>query len=204
MPQELAIKEDILIFDKYIKLILLLGLLVANINSLSQPHLKSDTAKQRYFSPWGHQDINREFPFFSASDQNGVFYTTDSLKKKITFINFWFEGCMPCLAEKEALDSIYRKYSINERFRFLSFTFESPERIAAFVKKDKIGYPILYISRSKINGLNFEHGFPVSMVVDDKGFIRYIVSGGFQERQKAEERVYSHYTKEIERILNEN
>lgn len=172
--------------------------------SFSQAPINSDTEKQRYFSPWGHQDINREFLFFYASDQNGVVYTVDSLKSKVTFINFWFEGCAPCLAEKEALDSIYRKYSINKRFRFLSFTFESPEKIAAFVKEDKIGYPILYISRSEINRLNFEHGFPVSMVVDAKGFIRYIVSGGFQKKQKAEERVYSRYTKEIERILNEH
>lgn len=171
---------------------------------LGQGRIIIDTTKQHYFSPWGHQDINREFSFFSAPDQNGVVYNADSLKTKVTFINFWFEGCMPCLAEKEALDSIYRKYSINENFRFLSFTFESPEKIAAFVKKDKIGYSVLHISRSEINRLNFEHGFPVSMVVDAKGFIRYIVSGGFQEKQKAGERVYSRYTKEIERILNEN
>lgn len=172
--------------------------------SIGQGRIVIDTAEQRYFSPWGHQDINREFLFFYASDQDGIVYTADSLKARVTFINFWFEGCTPCLAEKKALDSIYRKYSINKRFRFLSFTFESPEKIADFVKRNKIGYPILYISRSEINRLNFEHGFPVSMVVDAKGFIRYIVSGGFQEKQKAEERVYSRYTKEIERILNEH
>jgi len=58
---------------------------------------------------WGYEDPGWSFDKFSAKTTSGITYTTDSLRNKISFINFWFEGCHPCIAEFPALNDLYAK-----------------------------------------------------------------------------------------------
>jgi len=47
----------------------------------------------------GNDIRGKTIPGFNAKAQNGALFTDDDLHSKITFINFWFEACAPCLAE---------------------------------------------------------------------------------------------------------
>jgi thiol-disulfide isomerase/thioredoxin len=60
----------------------------------------------------GYQDPGWLFDKFSAGATNGSLFTNDSLKNRVSFINFWFEGCHPCVAEFPALNELYSKYRI--------------------------------------------------------------------------------------------
>jgi thiol-disulfide isomerase/thioredoxin len=153
--------------------------------------------------PDGYKDSNKFFKKFDAFSTDGNLYIDDSLKSKTTFINFWFEGCLPCIAEFPALNDLYDRYKTNSQFQFLSFTFESKETALRISEKYELKYPVIHIEREDIHRLIFNLGFPTSMITDKLGKIRFIICGGFQEKEKAKERIDSIYIKEIERVLND-
>lgn len=185
------------------KLFLIAGLLNVAFIANSQQKTILDSSVNRFLSPFGHRDPNIAFKEFSILANNDILYTADSLKNKTTFINFWFEGCLPCLAEFDALKNLNEKFKSKINFQFLSFTSESQETLLRITKKYNLNYPILSLNSDSIHKLIFDLGFPTSMVIDKYGKVRFIVCGGFQEKEKAKERIESIYYKEIERVLNE-
>ncbi len=121
--------------------------------------------------------IGKPFPEFNTKF-NGRTITKDSLKGKVVLINFWFKACPPCIAELDALNELYRKFSINKDFVFLSFTFEKPADIPVLKKKYKMKYPVASVDRQECYRLNLGNGFPTSAILDRQGIIRYFVTGG--------------------------
>ncbi len=85
-----------------------------------------DSAFVKALYPNGQENPGVQFKEFKATGLNGKGYSRDSLKNKIGFISFWFASCMPCIAEFDALNGLYKKYRNNNNFLFLSFTYEEP------------------------------------------------------------------------------
>jgi hypothetical protein len=46
----------------------------------------------------GTYPIGKDFKPFNLTAVSGKKYTQDNLKGKITFIEFWFEACSPCIS----------------------------------------------------------------------------------------------------------
>src|SRR5437868_12101523 len=65
------------------------------------------------------------FSSFNAYSETGKLYTKNDLIGKITFINFWFENCLPCISEMNPLNNLYQNFKDEKNFQFLSFTRES-------------------------------------------------------------------------------
>ena len=119
---------------------------------------------------------------------NGRKITSKILKNKITFINLWFEACVPCLAETAALNNLYEEYKHQKKFQFFSFTFETKENVERIVKKYNFKFRILLISLDSIKLINYEQGFPVSMIIDKKGKISLFTAGGPSNPKMAQEK----------------
>lgn len=183
------------------KKILFSILLIISINAACQFPLLNDTSMSGALSSGGFRDSKKDFEYFRIVATDGKLYTNDSLKNKITFINFWFEGCAPCIAEFDALNNLYEKYKKNKDFQFLSFTFETTGDIIRIAKEYNLEYPILSVGREDIYKLIFNLGFPTTMLTDKLGKIRYIKCGGSPDKETAEEIVDSLYLKEIELLL---
>lgn len=168
---------------------------------ISQNTLPIDTIKYKAMQPGGYKDTNINFKQFISISTDSIIYTTDNLLAKITFINFWFEGCPPCIAEFEALNNLYNKYKTNKDFQFLSFTFETSKDALRIANKYHLEYPILLMEKKYIYNLNLNNGFPTTIITDKLGKISFIKCGGFIEEEKAKEEVDSLYSKEIDRLL---
>lgn len=121
------------------------------------------------------------------------------LSGKVTFFNFWFESCVPCVAEFGALDDLYRKYKDNPGFRFVTFSTDRPEDIKKTLRKHDLHFPVCHISRSEVAKMNFNQGFPTNIVIGKDRTVLYLFCGGEIEEDRARERV-----KKIERIICEN
>ena len=168
----------------------------------SQYPLLLDSVMSKAFSPDGYSNTKIRFKNFYNNDLNNRVYTEDSLKNKITFINFWFEGCAPCVAEFDALNSLYDKYRSNQYFQFISFTFESKENALRIAEKYNLKYPILCLKKEIIYQLIFNLGFPTNIITDKIGEIRLIRCGGSPEKEKATLEIDSLFSKEIEYLIN--
>ncbi len=181
------------------KSLIALVLLFFSLGGFSQNLL--DTTMEKAMSPDGYKDTKIPFRNFSDSSIDGELYTNDSLENKITFINFWFEACAPCIAEFDALNDLYRKYSKHGDFRFLSFTLETPEAARRVVQKYQLVFPVICLEKTAIHDLLFQLGFPTTMVTDWAGVISFVNCGGPNEAENARFKVDTIFCREVERQL---
>ena len=121
---------------------------------------------------------------FTASIDSMI-YSNETLKGKTVYINFWYASCPPCVAEFDALNTMYNKLKGKSNFEFLSFTFEDSDVIEMFIDKFKIKYPILHMPKDDIKKLSLGKGYPTSMVVDSQGNISYLRIGADSDKKEA-------------------
>lgn len=129
--------------------------------------------------------IGKDMRQFEGVGTNGLRYTSDNLKNKITFVNFWIESCLPCLAEVEVLNELYETFSPSNSFQYLSFTREEMQTATRFGLEKNIKYPIIPLSQLSCNYLNYGKGYPTSIIVDGTGKILFFSFGGALDPEKA-------------------
>lgn len=148
-------------------------------NSLSgQNVIINDSSVRTSFEQVFQGFIGKELNQFSGVSINGTKYSNADFLGKMTLVNFWFSSCPPCVAEFKALNKVFEKFSSFEKFQFISFTFDSEESIKKSIDLYKIKYPIINVSHEKSQELNFGQGFPVNILIDNKGKIIYFIAGG--------------------------
>ena len=160
-----------------------------------------DSTMAKAVSERGYVDTRIPFRKFSGSGPKGYTFTSDSLATKVTFINFWFEACAPCVAEFDALNALYEKYKNETNFQFISVTYEEEKDISKLIKKYKLKFPIVHVDRDKIHDLIFQLGFPTNIITDGSGIIRFIKTGGRIEPDQAQEDFDKIYSMQVERLL---
>lgn len=120
----------------------------------------------------------KPFPTFKAKSLDGRTFSSKQIKGKVTLINFWFEACSPCVAEFDALNDIYNRFKDNPDFEFISFTPDSERSANESVTKHRLHFAVCPLSSKECYRLNFQSGYPTSVVVDRNGMIVYFASGG--------------------------
>lgn len=139
---------------------------------------------------------------FSAKDVNGVTYTNDTIRNgKVTFLNFWFIACAPCIAEIPNLNRLYDITKDSLGFQFFAITWESQEKVKEAIKKYDIRFPVLLTSPKESQQLTFGRGYPTNMVLDRQGKIYSILSGG---STKPDDGFESYWREEIRKVLSGN
>ncbi|MBI2729871.1 MAG: TlpA family protein disulfide reductase [Sphingobacteriales bacterium] len=122
--------------------------------------------------------IGKESVDFVIKGSNGKSVSKKDLVGKVTFMNFWFESCPPCVAEFDALNRVYNEFKGQTKFQFVSFTFENKEAVERVTKKYALEFPIYYTSYEKCSLLNFNQGYPTNIIFNEKGQIIYFNAGG--------------------------
>jgi peroxiredoxin len=161
-------------------------LLLLVSHSLSSQNLSFDLSYFQYQRDSIIQSkIGTPFLDFSATSVNGKIISEKQLQGKVTLINFWFAGCTPCIAEFDALNDLYDKFKDHPSFQFLSLTFDPEESVRETRLKYDIPYDVSSIKREECHRLNFDSGFPTSIIVDRQGKIVFIKYGGSTDPTKA-------------------
>lgn len=134
-------------------------------------------------------NIGKQFPPFKVLSLAGDSISEKSLLKKVTVFNFWFRYCEPCVAEFEALNALNKKFKDNPKFQFISFTSDSSEDAKETVLAYKLNFSVCPILEKECFRLNFNNGFPTTIIVDEEGKIIYIKSGGYIEKQEVDTQI---------------
>jgi peroxiredoxin len=168
-------------------------------------HAQEDSATAAYIQTLRermHAIPGKQMNTFDAVSLSGTRFNEASFKGKVTLINFWFEACAPCIAETKELNELYEHFRDKPNFQFLSFTFDPVEQIKRFVEKNRVSYPVIRLEKEQIRKLNFDFGYPVTLLVDTSGTIRYFKPGGSTNSEIVKEyfkkEVYPRLTKLIE------
>jgi peroxiredoxin len=137
---------------------------------------------QRLFNEGFFEDITGKIlPDFTVKELNGMISTSDFVRNgKVTFMNFWFTSCTPCIAEIPNLNSLYDMVKDNPDVQFFAITWDSEAQAKETIKKYNIHFPVLLISNSEASQVTFGRGYPTNMVLDKKGKVFSILSGGLE------------------------
>lgn len=138
---------------------------------------------------------------FIVKDKNGVLLTPDKSGSKITFINFWFLACAPCVAEFPALEKFYNHNKSREDFQFISITFESESVIEETRKKYNLTYPVYRLSSDSCRKMIGRLGYPATFILNKNQEIIYAVSGGPTDRETADKYLNHFIQAEIDKQL---
>ena len=115
---------------------------------------------------------------FTVRDKKGNALTRDMLRSKITFVNFWFESCAPCVAEFQALEKFYNNNKSRESFQFVSITFESDSIIEKIRKKNNLSYPIYHLPSDSCRKIIGRLGYPATYILNKDLEMVYVTCGG--------------------------
>ena len=138
---------------------------------------------------------------FKAKGKKGTLFTDDDLHSKITFVNFWFETCAPCVAEFQALEKFYNNNKSRENFQFVSITFESDSIIEKIRKKNNLTYPIYHLSSDSCRKVITRLGYPATFIVNKGREVVYVSSGGPNDPKIADKFLNFFVQAELEKQL---
>ena len=106
---------------------------------------------------------------FSVRTVAGNVFDNGKIKGQPLVLNFWFTGCKPCIAEMPDAN-------------YIAVTYEAPEDIAKLV--DERGFRFHQVAGDNDLFLQFKpHAYPLTVLVDKKGLIRYLMDGTSQQKR---------------------
>jgi len=122
--------------------------------------------------------IGYELPHFSIETINGRNITTQSLKGKLSIINFWFGSCPPCIAEIPGLDLLKEKYG-TRNVNYIAISTDRTKDVRYYIEK----YPFNFEHVADGNKIyretfNAKWGFPFTIISDRNNKILESFAGG--------------------------
>lgn len=112
-------------------------------------------------------------PVFACKDLNGKEWTNETIRGKVTLINFWHSGSGPCVREMPWLNKLMEK---NPQANFLACTYNTPAQI----KKIVVDTPFLYTQLASAISVWHAIGVelvPTTIIIDKEGKVFAVVTG---------------------------
>lgn len=124
------------------------------------------------------------YSFGGSVSRSGPTLSDSMLQGKVTLISFWFRRCRPCVAELDALNRLYQNLKGSSAFQLISICPDTPEALANTIKEYAVAYTSL--TANACRRLNSGMGYPTTIIVDRRGRVTYVNSGGKVEPMQVE------------------
>jgi thiol-disulfide isomerase/thioredoxin len=105
-------------------------------------------------------------PTFSMRDIDGRTISSDSLRGKVTIINFWATWCPPCRAEIPDLIALQEKYRDQVQVIGVSQDEVGPDAVRQFATEQHMNYPIVMSTPELEKIFTGIYALPTSFIVD--------------------------------------
>ena len=155
------------------------------------------TDKQReVFRNYSHYRlINKPISEYIKNDPNSII---DSISGKITMLNFWYYGCLPCMAEIPALNKLHSELKHDPQVKIYSLFKDSiiyidhkpyfQSRGISTLDSNKfkeVDIDIIQIPNSEIIAKQlFIKAYPTNLIIDEMGIIRKIQIGASMDESE--------------------
>ena len=125
------------------------------------------------FVPWKDAPT----PPLVLNDLAGSPHTLDDYRGRLVLLNFWATWCEPCRDEMASMQKLQAKLSGRPFVVLLVNYGEARARVANFVKREALGFPILLDPNQNAPWAWRVRVLPSSFLVDADGRVRYGVIG---------------------------
>lgn len=123
--------------------------------------------------------VGEPFIHFEYKDTEDNVWNNEKLKGKVYVINVWQSECGPCRGEMPILSEWKNKYP---EVVFLSASRHNKEEIQPIVERHNFTWTHLQ-EASVIVALVRQQGFPLTVVVDKDGIVRFAKVGASEDNQ---------------------
>ncbi|MCC5612716.1 TlpA family protein disulfide reductase [Nostoc sp. CHAB 5834] len=126
---------------------------------------------------WGADEYDhfqaegKPLPDYQFVDMDGKRYSKQTMKGKILVLKCWFVHCVACVREMPALNELKEQYKNRNDIVFVSLCLDSPEKVAAFLKKQKFDYATVPGQTSYLEKSLKLTSFPTHFVVNKQGLV---------------------------------
>ena len=121
-------------------------------------------------------------PDFEAETLEGKSLKLSALEGKVVVLNFWFVGCAPCRVEMPGLNTLTEEFE-DEDVVFIAFALDNAEDLEKFLMEKEFNYRIVP-DASKIASLFGVKVFPTHILINKKGEIEFLLTGGSEDRHE--------------------
>lgn len=103
---------------------------------------------------------------FTLRNTSGLMISSASFKGKIVVLNFWATWCPPCVGEIPYLVALQKKYE-KQGVQVVGISVDDDHSgVPAFVKKHRMGYPVLYSSPAVQKAFGGIQSIPTTFIMD--------------------------------------
>lgn len=152
----------------FFKLFIFLFLLAAEPLAAGQEHV---------MQPFSVQPVKESRASgFTLMDTEGKKRTLEEFKGKVLLVHFWASWCDPCKKEFPALSRLATEFG-PKGLVVLGVAEDSRERVEAFLKENRAGFPILFDQYGSVMRDYRVSLIPVSVIVGKDGLIEGTLLG---------------------------
>jgi thiol-disulfide isomerase/thioredoxin len=109
--------------------------------------------------------------------KDGELISTETLKGKIVFINFWATWCPPCLAEMSSIQNLYDRFRNDKRVVFIMADVDHKLiESTNFLSKRSIDLPV-YEPHTLPGDALYNGTLPTTVIIDKQGMVLLHHSG---------------------------
>jgi thiol-disulfide isomerase/thioredoxin len=105
-------------------------------------------------------------PSFTFHDLDGRAISSESLRGKVTIVNFWATWCPPCRAEIPDLIALQNKYHDQLQIIGVSQDETGPELVRKFAAEQRMNYPIVMSTPELERIFTGIYALPTSFIID--------------------------------------
>ena len=111
-------------------------------------------------------------PNFTLKNLEGKEVSLNEFRGKYVLLNFWATWCGPCKIEMPSLETLYQRFK-NKNFEMLAISNDmyGATVVKAFVKANKINFPVLLDQQLKASNKFGVVSLPSTFMIDPKGKI---------------------------------
>ncbi len=115
-------------------------------------------------------DVGTQIPSYTAHWLDGSAFDLASQKGSVVFLNLWATWCGPCRYEIPELEKLQQKYAARG-FKVIGVSVDEggADDVNAFLKQQKISYPIVIDPDGKLATILQTSVLPTSVLLDKRG-----------------------------------
>lgn len=115
---------------------------------------------------------------FTLPDLAGQSHSIEDWRGKVVLLNFWATWCGPCRAEMPGMETLWQRYRDKGLVVLALSVDEGMERrVATFVERLQLSYPILLDAESQVSDHYQISGLPFSLLINAEGELVGTVKG---------------------------
>lgn len=120
-------------------------------------------------------------PRFTAKTMSGESFNNESLKGKVTLLQFWTTWCQVCAGEQELVDQIDKEFAPKGLVVLAVDVGESKKTVKKYLEKNPRTVRIVLTDDTNLAAMYAATAYPIYVVIDREGNIAAMQRGGSGE-----------------------